>query len=102
MWTLYGTIAGAGHALHGDLAEAHAWGREFQLGYSQHPPFWAWIADAWFAIFPHQDWAFRLLAMLNAGLGLLGCWCLIGLFAQGWQRRFRAALADAALHLPRF
>lgn len=91
-WTLYGSIAGAGHALHGDLAEAYAWGREFQLGYSQHPPFWAWIAGAWFEVFPRQDWAFRLLAMLNAGLGLLGCWQLIGLFAQGWQRRAAFAL----------
>src|SRR6202043_2424383 len=55
-WTLYGTIAGAGKALHGDVAEAYAWGREFRLGYNQHPPLWAWVAGAWFLIFPHQDW----------------------------------------------
>jgi hypothetical protein len=85
-WTLYGTIAGAGKALHGDVAEAYAWGREFRLGYNQHPPLWAWVAGAWFLIFPHQDWAFQLLAMINAALGLLGCWYLIGLFADGWKR----------------
>ena len=30
----------------------------------------AWMAGAWFTIFPPTDWAFHLLAMTNAALGL--------------------------------
>ncbi|HKB22288.1 MAG TPA: hypothetical protein VKC99_05805, partial [Methyloceanibacter sp.] len=70
VWTLYGVISAAPAAIHNDMAEAYAWGREFQLGYEKHPPFWAWIAGLWFEVFPRTDWAFTLLAVLNAGLGL--------------------------------
>ena len=31
-WTMNGVIAGAGRALHIDVLEAYAWGKEFQLG----------------------------------------------------------------------
>ncbi|MGH7155866.1 MAG: glycosyltransferase family 39 protein, partial [Acetobacteraceae bacterium] len=86
IWTLYGTIADTGMALPGDVVEAYSWGREFQLGYNQHPPFWAWAAGLWFLVFPNQSWAFRLLAVINSAIGLLGCWHLIGLFARGWER----------------
>jgi hypothetical protein len=92
VWTLYGMVEGVGKSIHGDLAEAYAWGREFQLGYHQHPPLWAWAAGAWFRVFPHQDWAFRLLAIINAAVGLLGSWFLIGRFAKGWERIASAAL----------
>jgi 4-amino-4-deoxy-L-arabinose transferase-like glycosyltransferase len=86
VWTLYGVISGAPAAIHNDTAEAYVWGREFQFGYFQHPPFWAWIAGLWFEVFPRADWAFALLAMLNAGLGLYGSWMLIGDFADGNRR----------------
>ena len=86
VWTLYGALSGAPGAIHNDMAEAYVWGREFQLGYFQHPPFWAWIAGLWFEVFPRADWAFALLAMLNAGLGLYGSWMLIGDFADGDRR----------------
>jgi len=86
VWTLYGVISGAPAAIHNDTVEAYVWGREFQFGYFQHPPFWAWIAGLWFEVFPRADWAFVLLAMLNAGLGLYGSWMLIGDFADGNRR----------------
>jgi 4-amino-4-deoxy-L-arabinose transferase-like glycosyltransferase len=63
--------------LHNDTLEAYAWGRELQLGYPKHPPFWAWVADVWFNLFPTADWAAYLLASLNAAIGL-GCSWLIG------------------------
>ena len=44
IWTLYAVVSAAPAAIHNDMAEAYVWGREFQLGYSKHPPFWAWIA----------------------------------------------------------
>src|SRR4029079_8034790 len=62
------------------------WGRQFEFGYFQHPPFWAWIAGLWFEVFPRADWAFTLVAVLNGGLGLYGSWLLIGDFADGNRR----------------
>jgi 4-amino-4-deoxy-L-arabinose transferase-like glycosyltransferase len=91
-WTLYAVISASPAAIHNDMAEAYAWGREFQLGYEKHPPFWAWIAGFWFEVFPRADWAFDLLAVLNAGLGLYGSWMLIGDFADGDKRLAAAAL----------
>ena len=92
VWTLYGTISSASGAIHNDMAEAYAWGHEFQLGYEKHPPFWAWLAGVWFEFFPRSDWAFALLAMSNAGLGLYGSWMLIGDFADGERRLAATAL----------
>ena len=76
----------ADRALHFDVFEAYAWGKEFQLGYNQHGPFWAWIAGAWFLLFPNTNTSFVLLEALNATLGLFGAWKLIGLFIKGWER----------------
>ena len=69
-----------------DMSEAYAWGQEYQLGYNQHPPFWAWVCALWFEVFPHTQWAFGLLSALNAGIGLWGAWCLIGDFTLGPKR----------------
>ena len=91
IWLLYSFFAFEGSALHQDITEAYVWGREFQLGYYKHPPFWAWIAGIWFSFMPHRDWAFYLLALVNANLGLLGAWKLIGCFAGG-ERRTEATL----------
>jgi len=86
VWTLYFAVSEAASSIHGDMAEAYVWGREFQLGYNQHPPLWAWICGAWFLVFPRAGWAFALLASLNAGVGLLGAWRLIGCFASRDKR----------------
>lgn len=86
LWSAYFAISQAPASVHNDMAEAYVWGQEFQLGYNQHPPFWAWICGAWFAIVPRAGWAFAILSSLNAGLGLLGAWRLIGRFAEGEKR----------------
>ena len=86
VWSLYFAVTEHASAIHNDMAEAYAWGREFQLGYNQHPPFWAWICGLWFLIFPRANWAFAVLSMLNAGAGLLGAWALIGRFVDGDRR----------------
>ncbi len=94
-WTVHGAIVASGTPLHYDLLEAYAWGREFQLGYNQHGPFWAWIAGAWFQLFPKSNTPFILLEALNAALGLLGAWRLTGLFASGPTRHATALLLVA-------
>lgn len=85
-WALYFTVTEAPVAIKHDMSEAYAWGHEFQLGYNQHPPLWAWICGLWFAIFPRTGWAFALLSSVNAGIGLWGAWMLIGDFAEGRKR----------------
>lgn len=66
--------------LHGDMTEAWAWGKEFQLGYDKHPMIFAWIAGAWFELMPRTNWSFYLLSVANAGIGLAGVWMLARLF----------------------
>ena len=68
------------------MLEAYAWGREFQLRYSKHGPFWACVAGAWFSVFPNNNTSFVALEAANATFGVLGAWLLIGCFAQGWAR----------------
>ncbi|HEY1243940.1 MAG TPA: glycosyltransferase family 39 protein [Hyphomicrobiaceae bacterium] len=75
----FATIAGGWGALHPDMTETWAWGKEFQLGYSKHPPIMAWMAGVWFELMPRTDWSFYLLAIANAGIGLAGVWMLAGL-----------------------
>jgi hypothetical protein len=86
VWMLYFAVVEHTSSIHNDMAEAYAWGREFQLGYNQHPPFWAWVCGAWFLMFPRTDWSFALLDAVNAGIGLAGAWALIGDFASGSRR----------------
>lgn len=75
----FAILAGGSGPLHPDMTETWAWGKEFQLGYSKHPPVMAWIAGAWFQLMPRADWSFYLLAITNAGIGLAGVWMLAGL-----------------------
>jgi hypothetical protein len=86
VWTLYAAIIEAPVALKHDMAEAYAWGRQFQWGYNQHPPFWAWICGAWFRVFPREVWAFAALSSLNAGIGLWGAFVAMGEFVTGQRR----------------
>ncbi|MBV8472690.1 MAG: glycosyltransferase family 39 protein, partial [Hyphomicrobiales bacterium] len=92
VWALYFAISESPTAINQSMAEAYAWGQEFQLGYNQHPPFWAWLCGAWFLVFPHTNWAFGLLSALNCTVGLWGAWRLIGEFAPGTVRAAATAL----------
>ncbi len=59
-----------------DTLEAVAWGQHPELGYSKHPPFWAWVAFAWFKVFPFTEWSAYLLGSVNAAIGLACTWCV--------------------------
>jgi hypothetical protein len=86
VWTACLSIGNAPFPILHDMSEAYVWGREFQLGYNQHPPFWAWVCGAWFLALPRAGWAFAALGALNAAIGLGGAWLLIGDFARGAKR----------------
>lgn len=68
------------------MLEAYVWGREFQLGYYKHPPLWAWIAGAWFEVFPRMNWSYYLLSALNSAMAVIGVWRLTGLLTKGDYR----------------
>ncbi len=85
-----------------DMHELYAWGMAPQWGTYKHPPLLSWLVGAWFRVFPAQDWAFHLLAVLNATLSV---W-LIGRFTRevlepdpGAVRWSQWAMAGAALAL---
>jgi hypothetical protein len=85
VWTSYSYMA-QDWAIHHDMTEAYAWGREFQLGYYKHPPFWSWVAGLWFKVFPREAWAFFILSHIVGGLGLLGVWFFAGQFVRDDRR----------------
>ncbi len=92
LWTLYGFIAKGSQDIHFDMGEAIAWSREPALGTPKHPPLSAWLAGAWFAVFPLADWAFYLLAMVVATAGLWVVWIVSGRYLGGDKRVAALAL----------
>lgn len=86
VWWVDWMIWQSATSLHPDMTEAYAWGREFQLGYWKHPPFWAWVCGAWFLVIPRYGAMFALLSATNTTIGLWGVWRLVGLFARGEKR----------------
>jgi Dolichyl-phosphate-mannose-protein mannosyltransferase len=70
LYTAFAIISSASVGLHPDLLEVYALGLHPAPGYDGHAPLAALIAAAWFALLPPTDWAFHLLAMVNAAVGL--------------------------------
>ncbi len=86
LWTLYGVLAKGSQDLHSDMGELVAWSREPALGYPKHPPFGAWLVKGWFSIFPLADWAYYLLAIVNATVALWIAWLLSARYLDGEKR----------------
>jgi hypothetical protein len=70
LYTAFAIISSASVGLHPGLLETYARGLHPAAGYDGHAPLAALMAAAWFALFPPTDWAFHLLAMVNAAVGL--------------------------------
>ena len=52
--SIYSAATQSPRRINHHVFDAFAWGREFQLGYAQHPPFWAWLRGTWFLAFPRE------------------------------------------------
>jgi len=91
LWWFVALLVHAPADIQPDMAEAFAWGQELQWGYHKHPPFWAWLARGWFALFPAADWAFFLLSVVNSAVGLVGVWAIAGRYVTG-ERRLAAVV----------
>src|SRR5262249_15879639 len=73
-WTVYAIIAKSSQDIHTDMGEMVVWSREAGLGTPKHPPLAAWLVRLWFSIFPSQDWAYYLFAVILATVGLWAAW----------------------------
>ena len=85
-------LAKGSQDLHFDMVEIVAWSRELALGYAKHPPLAAWLARAWFSVFPFADWAYYLLAIGTAALGLWIAWRLSARYLDAEKRVLGLAL----------
>src|SRR5262249_39099831 len=74
LWTLILVNLKAAQDVHMDVAEAFAWGQQFQFGYGKHPPLSGWIAGLWFKLFPVRDWPTYALAMTVLACGMVISW----------------------------
>ena len=72
VWSWVGIALRTNLDLPGDMVEAYAWGQGWQWGYFKHPPLSAWLAGAWFSVFPTGDASYSVLGAMNMGLALAG------------------------------
>ncbi|MEA3067985.1 MAG: hypothetical protein QOK41_1392, partial [Sphingomonadales bacterium] len=92
IWSLYGAIAKSSQDIHFDMGEMVAWSREVTLGTPKHPPLPAWLVRAWFSVFPLEDWAYYLFAILLATAALWIAWRASAPYLGGEKRIVGLAL----------
>lgn len=59
-----------------DVIELLSWGREWQLGYSKHPPMPAWILEALAVISDRGDWAAFFISQFSIVVAYWAIWRL--------------------------
>ena len=72
LWAWMSTVANGNLDSQFDMLENYAWSQSFRWGTHKHPPLFAWVVGAWFAVFPQTDWAYRLLSYANVWVALAG------------------------------
>jgi hypothetical protein len=92
VWTLYGIVAKGSQDVHFDMGEMVAWSREISWGTVKHPPLGAWLAGAWFAVFPLTDGSYYLFAMVLASASLWFAWMAAAPYLHGDKRAAGIAL----------
>ncbi len=70
LYTAFAIISSASVGLHPDLLDTYARSLHPAAGYDGQAPLAPLIAGGWFSLLPPTDWAFHLLAMVNAAVGL--------------------------------
>jgi 4-amino-4-deoxy-L-arabinose transferase-like glycosyltransferase len=86
LWWAYAVIAKSTQSIHFDMGEVFSWSTELAYGYPKHPPFPAWVAALWFAIFPRADWAFYLLSAASIAIALWFSWLISARVVEGEKR----------------
>ena len=85
-WSLYGALAKGSQDVHFDMGEIVAWSRDAGIGTVKHPPLGAWLAGAWFKVFPQVDWAYYVFAMVLATFALWLAWRVSEGYLEGEKR----------------
>ncbi len=85
-WSLYGVIAKGSQDIHFDMGEMVAWSRDAGIGTPKHPPLAAWLVGAWFKVFPQDDWAYYVFAMVMATVALWIAWRVSERYLDGEKR----------------
>jgi 4-amino-4-deoxy-L-arabinose transferase-like glycosyltransferase len=86
LWWAYALVAKSTQSIHFDSGEVFAWSTELAYGYPKHPPFPAWVAAVWFAVFPRADWAYYLLSTTSISAALWFVWLIAIRFVDGDKR----------------
>jgi 4-amino-4-deoxy-L-arabinose transferase-like glycosyltransferase len=92
LWWVYALIAKGSQDIHFDMGEVVSWSLIPAYGYPKHPPFPAWVATAWFAVFPYADWAFYLLSTVSIGIALWFVWLIAARYVDGHKRALALTL----------
>jgi 4-amino-4-deoxy-L-arabinose transferase-like glycosyltransferase len=86
LWWAYALVAKSTQDIHFDMGEVFAWSTELAYGYPKHPPFPAWVAALWFAVFPRADWAYYLLSTVSVATALWFAWLIAARVVDGEKR----------------
>ena len=86
LWWVYALVAKGSQNIHFDMGEVVSWSLVPAYGYPKHPPFPAWVAAVWFAVFPYADWAFYLLSTVSIGVALWFVWLIAARCVDGYKR----------------
>jgi len=92
LWWVYAIVAKSSQDIHFDMGEVVSWSLVPAYGYPKHPPFPAWVAAAWFALFPYADWAFYLLSTVSIGVALWFVWLIAARYVDGHKRALALTL----------
>jgi hypothetical protein len=92
LWWAYAVIAKSTQSIHFDMGEVFSWSTALAYGYPKHPPFPAWVAVVWFAIFPRADWAYYLLSATSITLALWFAWLVAARVVDGEKRAIALVL----------
>jgi 4-amino-4-deoxy-L-arabinose transferase-like glycosyltransferase len=92
LWWAYALVAKSTQSIHFDSGEVFAWSTELAYGYPKHPPFPAWVAAVWFAVFPRADWAYYLLATTSISVALWFIWLIATRFVAEEKRALALVL----------
>jgi 4-amino-4-deoxy-L-arabinose transferase-like glycosyltransferase len=92
LWWAYALIAKSTQDIHFDMGEVFAWSTELAYGYPKHPPFPAWVAAAWFAVFPRADRAYYLLSTVSVSIALWFAWLIAARVVDGEKRAIALVL----------
>lgn len=83
LYTAFAIVTSGALGVDPESLQSFVLGLHPAAGYPGYEPLAPWLMGAWFRVFPRVDWAFHLLATLNAGIGLFFAHRIARLFLDG-------------------